>query len=112
MHVILDEKSDIRISSEKPEKFGYDSFPVYFFCREERESIRKIESKLSSKKTIRHIATSEVFIIDSVLDQFTTEIEVLLFWMIRHGKKDRGSKEQKELWYKEVYSEVHDFQFL
>lgn len=84
MHIILDEKSDIRIPSEKPEKFGHDSFPVYFFCREEGKSIRKVESKLSSEKTIRHIATSEVFIIDSILDQFTTEIEVLLFWMVGH----------------------------
>lgn len=88
MDIILDEKSDIAVSSEKPEKLSDDSLPVDFLRREERKSLFEIEAKLSTEKTIRHISTSEIFIIDTIFDEISTEVEVLLFWMERHRSED------------------------
>jgi hypothetical protein len=81
MDVILDKKSDIGISSEEPQELCDDTFPVDFFRREERKSILKIKTKLTSKKTICHISTSKIFVIGTILDEISPEIEVLLFWM-------------------------------
>lgn len=86
MDTILDEESDIGVTSEKPEKFGDDSFPVDLLRREKRESIREVESELSSEKAIRHISTSEIFVIDTIFYQVSPEVEVLLFWVNWHGK--------------------------
>jgi hypothetical protein len=86
MDVIFDEESDIRVSSEKPEKLSDDSLPVDFLGREKRESIREVKSKLSSEKAIRDISTSEIFVIDTIFDEIATKIEVLLFWVKRHEK--------------------------
>jgi hypothetical protein len=75
----------IGVSAEEPEKLSHDTFPVDLLGREEWETVSEIETKLSSEKTIGDIATSEIFVVDTMLDQFATEIEVLLFWMDRHG---------------------------
>ena len=88
MDVIFYEKSDIAISSEKPEKFCDDSFPVDFFRREKWESICEVESELPTEEAISDIATSEIFIVYTILDELLTESEVLLFWMERHGEED------------------------
>ncbi len=87
MDVILDEESDIRVTTEEPEELGNHSFPVDFFGGEEWETIREVESELTSKKTICHIATSEILVIDTARDEVLPEVEVLLFWMNRHRKK-------------------------
>lgn len=87
MDIILGEKPDIRVPTEEPEELGNDSLPVDFFGREEWESISEIESELTSEETIRHIATSEVFVVYTVLDEVSPEVEVLVFWMDRHRKK-------------------------
>jgi hypothetical protein len=84
MYSVLDEKSDIRVSAEKPEKLGDDSFPVDTLGREEWESILEFESKLPAEETICHISTTEIFVIDAMIDELATEIEILLFWMDRH----------------------------
>jgi hypothetical protein len=84
MHSILDEKSDIRVSSEKPEKLSHDSLPVDTLGREKWKSILEFEAKLSSEEAIGHIPTSEIFIIDTVFYEISPEIEILLFWMDRH----------------------------
>lgn len=81
MDVILYEKSYIRIPSKEPEELGHDSFPVDFFGREQGESIREFESKLSTEETIGYIAGTEIFIIDTMFDKITTEIEILMFRM-------------------------------
>lgn len=86
MDIVLDEESDIRIPTEKPEELGHNSFPVDFFGREEWETILEIESELSPKETIGHIPTSEIFVIDTMIYELKSEIEVLLFWMERHSK--------------------------
>ena len=88
MDVIFYEKSDIGVSSEKPEKLRDDSFPVDFFGREQWESISEIKPELATEEAIGDISTSEVFVIDTILDEILTEIEVLLFWMERHGEED------------------------
>lgn len=87
MDVICYEKSDIGVSSEKPEKFRDDSFPVDFFGREQWESICEVELELPTEEAIGDVSTSEVFIIDTILDELLTEIEVLLFWMERHNRE-------------------------
>lgn len=87
MDIILYQKSDITVSSEKPEKFGDDSFPVDLFRREKGKSIREVESELSTEEAIRHISTSEVFVIDTVFDKFASEVEILLFWVERHNNE-------------------------
>ena len=87
MDVIFYEKSDIAISSEKPEKLRDDSFPVDFFGREQWESICEVESELPTEEAIGDVSTSEVFVIDTILDEILTEIEVLLFWMERHNRE-------------------------
>lgn len=86
MDIIFDEESDIAVSAKEPEELGDDSFPVDFFRREEWESIREIESELSTEKAIGHISASEIFIIDTAVDKFTTEVEVLLFWVYWHRR--------------------------
>ena len=88
MDVVLDEKSDIAISSEKPEKLRDDSFPIDTLGREQWESISEVELELPTEEAIGDISTSEVFVIDTILDEILTEIEVLLFWMERHGEED------------------------
>ena len=92
MDIILDEESDIGVSTEEPEELGNHSLPVDFFGREERKTISKIESELTSKKTIRHISASEVFVVDTVLDEVLTEVEILLFWVYRHRKENKEIK--------------------
>jgi hypothetical protein len=84
--IVLDEESDIRVSAKEPEEFGDNSLPVDFFCREEWKSISKIEAKLTSKKTIRHISASEILVIYTFFDKVSSEVEVLLFWVYRHRK--------------------------
>jgi hypothetical protein len=94
MDVVLDEESDIRVTSEEPQELSDDSFPVDFFRREEWKSICEIKAKLTSEKTIRHISTSEIFIIDTVFDKVSPEVEVLLFWMDRHRKNVRNYRKE------------------
>ena len=89
MDIILDEESNIRIPSQKPEKLSDDSFPVYTFGREEGKSISKIKSELSSEETIRDVSTSEVFVIDTIFNQISTEFEVLDFRVLAHKKKSK-----------------------
>ena len=86
MDVVLDEESDIAVTTEEPEELSNHSFPVDFFGCEERETVSKVESELTSKKTIRHISTSEIFVVDTVIYEILTEVEILLFWMDRHRK--------------------------
>jgi hypothetical protein len=90
MDIIFDEESDIAVSTEKPEKLRDDSFPVDFLCREKRKSLVKIETKLTSEKTIRHVTATEIFIIDSFFDELFPEVEVLLFWVYWHRKNVRN----------------------
>ena len=87
MDVIFYEKSDIAVSSEKPEKLGDDSFPVDFFRREKWKSICVVEPELPTEEAVGDIPTSEIFVVDTVFDEFLTEVEILLFWMERHRKK-------------------------
>jgi hypothetical protein len=87
MDIIFDKESNIAISTEKPEKLSDDSLPVDFFRREKWESIFKVKAKLTTKKAIRHISTSEIFVIDTVFDELSTEIEILLFWVNNHKKR-------------------------
>jgi hypothetical protein len=84
---ILDQKSDIRVSAKEPEELSDHSFPVDPLGREEWESILEFETKLPAEKAIRHISTSEIFVIDTIFDQVSTEVEVLFFWMDRHRRK-------------------------
>ena len=84
MDVIFYEKSDIGVSSEKPEKLGDDSLPIDTLGREQWESISEVELELPTEEAIGDISTSEVFVIDTILDEILTEIEVLLFWMESH----------------------------
>jgi hypothetical protein len=87
MDVILDEESDIGVPAEKPEELSDDSLPVDFFGREEWKTLSKVKPELTSKKTIRHISTSEILVVDTVLDEVSPEVEVLLFWMdLSHRK--------------------------
>lgn len=87
MDIVFYEKSDIWVASEEPQKLRDHSFPVDFFRREQRKSIFKLKAKLSPKKTIRHISTSEIFVIDTVFYEVFSEAEVLLFWMKSHRGK-------------------------
>ncbi len=84
MDIVLDQESDIGVSSEEPEEFSDYSFPVDFFGCEEWESIGKVEAELSAKKTIRHISASEIFVIYTIFYEIFSEVEVLLFWMNWH----------------------------
>jgi hypothetical protein len=84
--VIFYEEANIRVSAKKPEKFCNDSFPVDFLGREKWESLTELEAKLPSEKTLRDITTSEVFVIDAILEEVSTEIKILLFWMDRHRR--------------------------
>ena len=93
MDTILDEKSYIGVSAEEPEKLSDDSFPVDTLRGEKWESIWKIEPKLPTEEAIRDISTSEIFIVDTIFDEISTEIEVLLFWMERHRKEDYEIRE-------------------
>ncbi len=81
MDIILDEETDIAVSTQKPEKFCHDSLPVDTLGREEWKSVSEVESELSPEETIGDISTSEIFIVDTIFDEFSTEVEVLLFWM-------------------------------
>ncbi len=81
MDTVLDEELDIRVPAKEPEELSHNSFPVDTFGREERESVIEVESELSSKETVGDITTSEILIVDTVLDKFSTKIEVLLFWV-------------------------------
>ncbi len=94
MDVILDKESDIRVTTEEPEELSNHSFPVDFFGCEERETVSKVESELTSKKTIRHISTSEILVIDTVRDEVLPEVEILLFWMDRHRKIVRNYRQE------------------
>ena len=87
MDVILYEKSDIGVSSEKPEKLGDDSLPIDTLGREEWKSISEVKPELATEEAIGDIPTSEVFVIDTILDEVLTEIEVLLFWMESHNRE-------------------------
>ena len=42
MDVVLDEESDIAVTTEEPEELGNHSFPVDFFGGEEWETIREV----------------------------------------------------------------------
>ena len=96
MDIILYEKSDIGVSAEEPEKLSDDSLPVDTLRREQWESVREVESELSCEEAIGDITTSEIFIIDSAFDEFSTEIEVLLFWMDRHNDECKYHSDYKE----------------
>lgn len=85
MNIILNEESDIGVTSQEPEKLRDHSFPVDLLGRKEWEAISEVETKLSSEKTIRHITTSEIFVIDTVFGKVSTKVEVLLFWVDWHG---------------------------
>jgi len=87
MDVIFYEKTYVRVSTEEPDQLRNDSLPVDFLRRQQWKPILKVEAKLSPKKTVRYIATSEIFIIDSIFDQIESEIEILLFWMLSHRRK-------------------------
>jgi len=86
MDIILDEESDIAVPAEEPQELSDHSLPVDFFGCEEWKTLIKVESELTSEKTIRHISASEIFVVDTVLDEVSPEVEVLLFWMDRHRK--------------------------
>ncbi len=86
MDIILDEKANIGISTKKPKQLCDDSFPVDFFRREEWKAVLEIEAELATEKTIGHISTSEIFIINTMFDELTTEVEVLFFWVLWHGE--------------------------
>ncbi len=90
MDIVLDEKSDIRIPSKKPEKFCYDSFPVDLLGGKKGETFFEFESELATKKTIGYISTSEILVVDTMLDEISTKIEILLFWVYRHRKLVRN----------------------
>ncbi len=87
MDIILDEKSDIIIPSKKPEKLSHDSFPVDFFCCEEWKSLRELVAMLTTEETIGDITRTKIFIVDTMINEFSTEIEILKLWM-RHRRKD------------------------
>jgi hypothetical protein len=87
MYTVLDEKSDIAVSAEKPEKLCHDSLPVDTLGREKWKSLLEFEAKLPAEETICHISTTEIFIIDTIFYEISTKVEVLLFWMDRHREK-------------------------
>ena len=87
MDTILDEKSYIGVSAEEPEKLSDDSLPVDTLGSKEWKTLIKLKPKLPTEEAIRDISTSEIFIIDTIFDEISTEIEVLLFWMERHRGK-------------------------
>jgi hypothetical protein len=91
MDVVLHEESDIGVTTEEPEELSDDPFPVDFFGGEEWESIREVESELSSKKTMSDVSASEILVVDTMLYELHTEIEILLFWVFRHScdRQDR-----------------------
>jgi hypothetical protein len=81
MHIIFDKKPNIRVTSQKPEELCYYPLPVDLLGRKERESVLKIEPKLSTKKTIRYISASEIFVIDTTFYKLFPQVEILIFWM-------------------------------
>ena len=93
MDTILDEKSYIGVSAEEPEELRYYSFPVDTLRGEKWESLIKLNTKLPTEEAIRDISTSEIFIVDTICDEISTEVEVLLFWMERHRKEDYEMRE-------------------
>ena len=93
MDTILDEKSYIGVSVEEPEKLSDDSLPVDALRGEKWESLIKLKTKLPTEEAIRDISTSEIFVIDTIFDEISTEVEVLLFWMERHRKEDYEMRE-------------------
>jgi hypothetical protein len=90
MDVILDQEPDIGVTTQEPQELCDDPLPVDFFGREEWESISKVESELSSEKTMRHVSASEILVIDTVIHEIHTEFEILLFWVYRHSKRVRN----------------------
>ncbi len=112
MNIVLNKKTNIRLTCEKPYKFCHYSFPVYLFGSEKWKSLRKIISTLGSEETIGNITIGSIHIFDSCIENTTSQIEVLIFAMISHGKKDKRSKMQKVLSKRGVYCEMHYFQFL
>ena len=78
--VVLNEISDIRITGDEPDEFMNNSADKYFFSRQEREALRKIESHLVSKnRPSTHTGT--IHPINSGIHDFLKQIEILLFWM-------------------------------
>lgn len=86
MNIVLYKKTDIRITTKKPEKFCDDSFPVDLLGCEKWETFFEFKPELTTKETIGHISTSEIFVVDTMFDEVSTEVKILLFWMKRHRK--------------------------
>lgn len=84
--VMIDEKADIRVTAQEPEELRHDSFPVDLLGREKWESISEVKSELTAKEAIIDISRTIINTSDPLLDKFSTKIEVLLFWMMRHGE--------------------------
>ena len=89
MDIVLDEEPDIGVTTEEPEEFSDDPLPVDFFGSEQWESIGEVKPELSSKKTMCHVSAPEILVIDTVIHEIHTEVEILLFWVYRHRKKVR-----------------------
>lgn len=112
MHIVLDEKTYIRLTCEEPYEFRQDSFPVDPFRGKQWESTCKIIATLRSKKAIIDIPRSMIDSAFTCLENPLCEIKVLIFWMLIHREQEKGNREKIRRWIRGVYSEVRNFQFL